>query len=366
MQCDDSRACTVLAWRGWNDEIAVRIEDYYHSLYSEDVHFFWVNYTGGSDFISQLHTLNKKNLKCDVVIADREILQSFAVDGRLVPLSITGGEARTLLQQYPEWLRPWTIQSNEYIFAVPIRWGITSVFVKKDYLKHVTTKSMSNLLNGSPTTLIWSPKGYFLPSMGLMAMAVSPKRPFILSPKEFNSLKRHLEVLAERETHVIQRLWNFGKAVENMLPEVITCAGDWIIDSTKLYERNIYSLITDKYEYIYPEGSRPLVFFEMAAVLSSGSSNEIGVNLVKLLIKKDVRKLVEKISLRYGSYVSNPTTDEGKVIGPGWEMYPAREILNLAAPRSLPRNFQLQPAAPEWREVWLNTIMPRDGEGLVK
>lgn len=365
MNNGDNGTCSILAWRGWDHELPDILCEYYKTVYKHEVSFYWIHYVGGSEFVSRLHRWPNDLPKCDVVIADREILQSFAIDGRLVPLSVTAGETNAILRSYPQWLQRCVITSGDCLFAVPIRWGLTSVLVRKDYLRHVDSDSMSDLLKPSHQLLIWSPKGYFLPSMGMLAMAVNPRQPFVLSADQFARLEQLMQVLSEREIHVAKYVQEFGATLTSVSPEIAVCGGDWIISSMERYDKGVYSHIVDKYEYVFPSDSGPLMFFEMAAVLSSGCNTPAGINMVKLLSREDVRQRVETMSLKYGNYVSNPTTDDRKVIGPGFKFYSPGQIADKALPRRLPLDHQLQPAVFEWKRVWMKTLM-RQIEGYTR
>lgn len=342
----------ILAWGNMLDQIHDELEEEYRKTYKQNIHITWSSYVGGSDFVSVLKGREGKGSIPDIVVADREILQSFAIDGRLYPISTISDPSKNCLREYPECLKSWAINIEHSLYAVPLRWGIASFLIKKSLLNKKNQLSLKTILMSSKDTLLWTPKKYFFPSMGLISSAISPVNPFVLNNGSFNELSSLLDEIGSNNKTVNFSDYpqNLANDINSIRPDVMVCGGDWVLRSLEYTNPDIYQYI--KKEYQYRHYNKPQVFFEMAAIMSTTKYRQEAINVINLMSSHTFRAKIEDIKLNQMGYVSNPTTHGSCVMGPDFSQVPIYKVLNNAMPRNLPKDILFQPMAGKWKELW--------------
>ena len=369
------RPIVILAWgQHWN-EIETTVLTTYEQRYPDDETFslIFASYAGGAQFFENVTTSEQY---VDVVIADREIIYSMSREGRLVnllseddePSSESGDWTSKSYEwdaKFPEWLRSWAIRSGQYLYAVPIRWGLLGCLVATNFFKRIKPgqePQVEKLLTSARSTLLWSPGGYFLPTLTSIAVAVNKDRPNILTDEELTRFRGLVKGFAEagNKIDVASSLSTFFEQLKQQRPDYIPCAGDFVVNSALgSTDNELKNLIRKEYRYLYPESGRPMAFFEMGAVMATTRSRQRAIRVLKILADSDVRERVT--SLPYtDSYTANDSADDATVYGPDYDRTPAKGQLTRAIPRRLPSDPLLTPKLAEWSRIW-RTLLMREG-----
>jgi len=344
--------CNVLAWRGWPDRVLGIVEDLYQRQFAEPLDLNWTRYTGGGEFLRLLEEFPTT----DVIVADREITAVFALQGRLLPLwenSDLEVVRRELV--YPEWLWPASVIRGPFVFGVPVRWGTTPLLVKKELLAASPTAGsgfdVRQALRDAHSFLLWSPKGYYLPSMAVLAEVICPSSPFVLTPSEFGCLSDLLHDISDCTPVVARGVGALVQGIEDARPDVITCVGEWVLEGIQEGDPSLFEAIKRRYSYVYAEAFRPVAFFEEVGVLSTTRDPQRARRIARILLSEEIRQRVRVLEAADG-YASNPTWGKSDVLGPDFGLIPADRLLASCIPRQVPCGHTLQPALDLWHNAW--------------
>jgi len=192
--------------------------------------------------------------------------------------------------------------------------------------------------------------------MALLATAVSPKSPLVLTDGEFDKLRDVLGKMAEGSTEVAYSASAFMKKIIAGEADVISCAGDWIIRYVERCHPDDYSRIKRDYEYTFPAGVKVPAFFETAGILASGRNPLVASRVVRLLASSAVRRRINGLGGDRESptdgFFSNPTIGEASVLGPEYKEVPVTQVLRACLPRALPTDHRLCPSYGRWMAAW--------------
>ena len=359
----------IVAWAGWEggNNINVRFlceeaNRIARTQGDEEIEIAFTQYFGGGQFIKEVAK------GADIIIGDREIMSYYSQEGSLHSLSTKSQEKEAILSRYPAWLQRWSLDRLGSIAAIPVRWGTTAFLARKDFLESIARASgpptANQLIGNAQDLLLWVPEGYFLPSMGLLATAVSPDSPFTLGEEQFKRFEAFLlRGLLNRSIWASHSLKDLAAKILEYSPQLIVCGGDWIWLSLEdsFYQEctpGVYEKLLREYTYVFAVDAKPLLFFEMAGILSKSIEKHASSIVLDVLSSRDFRKRVERLDVGMGGYVGNPTSEGASVIGPGtldgksYCVVRAETIATRGTTRWLPRNRFLQPQLQEWRKLF--------------
>ncbi|MCH9808822.1 MAG: hypothetical protein K0U74_13930 [Alphaproteobacteria bacterium] len=324
----------------------------------------YTNYIGGSDFINHV----KGGKSFDIAIGDREIMQKLAIAGRLTPLPPECVGDLLHNESYPNWLMQWALRhvdrtdATETHFAIPLRWGSSSILVKRDrhrkFHNATDARFLKSLIDEGARAALLNPGDFALSSLSFLASAANPNTPFMLTDEEFCEVGESLERLLNAGSTLVDDLSGFSENILDTEPDVIFCAGDWLLNDFSDKAQGL-SWLEDR--YIFPDiPDMEFAFFEMLGISSATKNLEASLLVTKILLSREFRQLLEKPT---GVYQGNPTTFDSQGYGPGFTRIPVQETLSRARARLLPRNHEYSPKLDDWQRAWREFKLRAQGGG---
>jgi spermidine/putrescine transport system substrate-binding protein len=167
----------LLAWTGYNEPSML---EPFEKKFNVKVNY--KTFVGGDQMFA---ILTQSHNTYDVVVVDPEYISKLVSAGRLAPLNPVDYNFSDYLEPFKHFPLAWI---NGTLYAVIVRFGSNGILYNTDHLTADEANSYS---------ILWGPtlKGrvgiwdWYLPSMGVLSLAMRNSNPYAISDEHFAKLK---------------------------------------------------------------------------------------------------------------------------------------------------------------------------------